>query len=900
MSHSEEPTPSSLSSTSSDTRDASHICVSLNEGVPSIVSEPTGTLYTPINPGQLSIQFSVTKSKVVFGYLPITRHTTCGVLNDVTEEAASALSDPHRRSILEAYQGWLSVKARANARVLPSEEPDSNSLSYTDLQLKPGGNPLTVKLSAEDADLPVFVLPVPAPCLLADALDVPAHIVIPWPCIECAGKGSFRFKRKERVRTRSQGDDPLISKHGDDIMIDELCLLRACDFVHQAYNPRLFHDPTVPLVGSTGVGKSLAARRACNRINRAREGHHAAYLCLPRVRGRDLNTTWPPTNSNNIKELEDLFHVRNETRPDEVLTHWVAACQALIVAMNKHRVEDVTNAAFDHLKMADDIYSSAKTLFSSFRGSIVEFTKELAGHLDHAVLYTSFIDEIGLFLNGHESSLPCSRIHLTKHFPLGRPLSIMRALRHASRNLRSVGIKVVIVPLGTEAGSLNCHDYPSQLAAYRPVNGRFIFECEKLEASTVFPPCVCIGPVQWEDPSQYQDLVRAITSELHSCFTGEVDPSGIDPTRYITHRPLWTGYLASSSSLDIWTRLVSSKIMDVINACPKGVFALLLAGLGPNISSHFSNILLRHGFARVTHHPAAIALSRTDERSVIDLSETPLPLVLRNPRDPVIAGLLWRLYLEDKSVTRIDDLNDIIRELLSLPLGGSGVGEMLGEPLAISFLLVARAMAIRIHCLEAFTRLKFTLPSVRFDSIVSAMESGDILSDSEIGYSGDVRYSFTHVVDLPQDTLTIGTIQTAYIEGVMFRMPPGTAYIDYLAVGLRGDKWVLLGIQVRTGIDPKELKKEFPSCLSGIGFDFEKQFLLVSLCRDSVSVQDRGFNYLDLKGEIVKLVYSAAVQRRQAPQKAVRMFSSGSSLSVILPKHGRTGGLQTYSLFEAL
>eukprot|EP00768_Dysnectes_brevis_P008275 gnl/Dysnectes_brevis/738_a811_1950.p1 GENE.gnl/Dysnectes_brevis/738_a811_1950~~gnl/Dysnectes_brevis/738_a811_1950.p1 ORF type:complete len:903 (+),score=144.78 gnl/Dysnectes_brevis/738_a811_1950:2-2710(+) len=764
------------------------------------------------------------------------------------------------------------------AHILPTNGGTPKYLQHTDGDYQP--HPLRGDTTLNQQD--IIFLPVRADMVFdnqpAPDIEVPAFPTIIWPCrIHHAANLTLRDLEVVTVHP-PQCDDPLMAAHGDAHMDDERCLLRACHLVHQVYESSRFHDPTLPLVGSTGVGKSLAARRACHHVQQ-RADSRATYLCLPRVRGDALLSTWPPTTNHHLQALSDLFPNIPASPPELVLNNWVRSAECLIVAMILE-VADPIAVDFDNIEHAERVYTRARGFFDSFQHDvpIITFTDHLVrisreNGLNFGSRCVAFIDEIGLFLHSADSTLPSSRSALTLEFPPGRPLSILRALRHAARNLWEAGLKVVLVCLGTEAGALNCHDYPSLLEAYRPnPQSRLRFEYTSLKSSVVFPACVCMGEVQYRNGVDAANLVQGpITTEL-ACLGGSQD----DTRRILKSRPLWFSYLSGCRMLGDWIDKVKGKVIDVVKACPTGVFGLLLAGLGPNLSSGFSTVLLRHGFARVAHHP--VKMVRQQRVPTFDLRTAHHPLVLRNPRDPVIANTFWR-HAGAREMPTIETL----RELLSLPVAASGMGVFFGEPFGIFHLLYGRAIARR-------GSNAFVLEPVTFTNLVQALENEGCVSSFDLGAWADIEVSFTHVVDLPM-RITADTIREAYIDGVIFRMPPNTPNIDYLAVGKRRDRHVLFGIQVRSGGDPKELIAALPMCITRRLIDgglneIECNFILLSLCREAVrwgTNPPHNTGFVDLQGDSVHMLYDLADERRRAVRLRTRMYD-GQRIRVYIPE----------------
>eukprot|EP00768_Dysnectes_brevis_P000276 gnl/Dysnectes_brevis/1059_a1180_2880.p1 GENE.gnl/Dysnectes_brevis/1059_a1180_2880~~gnl/Dysnectes_brevis/1059_a1180_2880.p1 ORF type:complete len:1085 (+),score=89.84 gnl/Dysnectes_brevis/1059_a1180_2880:174-3428(+) len=689
--------------------------------------------------------------------------------------------------------------------------------------------------------------------------------VIPWPCHLNEGELAIQ---DPTVIPVSQ-DDPIVNQHGEDFMEDEKNLFRAVNFARLAYSHNI-HDPVVPLVGSTGVGKSLAARRACDRFN-LQAKTIAAYICLPRIRDGSLLATWPPTSDQHMQMLTNIFQVDSDLPPQLIMTHWVRASEALIVAMLHHRTGSVTDG-FDHLNFATHVYATTQSLLrdytlldlAQFTNQLIKRYSELSDIIDnHSAKNVVFIDEIGLFLTNVSSALPAISNHLSSEYPRGRPLSVLRAIRHAGRNLAGAGLLVVIVPLGTAAGALDCHDYPTELECYRSdPEDKLPFEYEVLKSSVVFPPCIIRGPVAIQTTSKMSGHMDMVHRELIQTYPGE-NIQIPDCQRLISSRALWPSYLARSDRILDWMDSVESKIRDVVASSPKGSFGLLLAGLGPNLSSEFSTQLLRHGIARVSHHPLAFTFK--DGIVHLNLTEKHQPLRLVNPRDPLAANTYWRLVqTRDNHDTCFVDLLEWLRSHLSLPFGASGLGVTFGEPLGILHLLHARVQAENFHQASIFT-----LPQVSLASIANALTTKNQLIGYDLGLWSDVNVSFTHVVDLPTTIITVDTLRNAYIDGVMFRMPSGTAYIDYLAVGVFDGTRVLVGIQVRTGNSSKELVCKFPTHLEELldvqCSQLNRKYLLVSLCATSTNwtnADDDCTGYLHLKSDCIDFLYTAAEERR--------------------------------------
>eukprot|EP00768_Dysnectes_brevis_P005513 gnl/Dysnectes_brevis/4012_a5235_805.p1 GENE.gnl/Dysnectes_brevis/4012_a5235_805~~gnl/Dysnectes_brevis/4012_a5235_805.p1 ORF type:complete len:593 (-),score=45.29 gnl/Dysnectes_brevis/4012_a5235_805:72-1850(-) len=565
------------------------------------------------------------------------------------------------------------------------------------------------------------------------------------------------------------------------------------------------------------------------------------------------------------------------------MTSWVCASEALIVSMLHHGSGASVTDGFDHVSLASEIYTTAQDLLQMgsripnadivvFTDALVRWYMESHADADVSMKYVVFIDEIGLFLTNVSSALTVTRSHLKTQYPpqTGRFLSVLRAIRHAGSNLQSSGFKVVVIPLGTEAGALNCQDFPKELDLYRPKFGdrrlSLPFEYLPLISSTVLPPCIIRGKVFIRSVNKAPARILEIKQELSKYYGSSKE--GTDAERFISSRGIWPSFLSKSDSLHEWVSFVKSKVINVAVASPPGSFGLLLAGLGPNLSSEFSSQLLRHGFARVARHPSAFTV---DDQGLVtlDLTQVHKPLQLINPRDPLMASTLWRLVISNSQLIEPANITqplEWLRSNISLPFGASGLGVTFGEPLGILHLLVARANAT----LDVLGDSRFVLPPVRIMSVFDTLNSNEMLSDRDSGVWDDVYVSFTHVVDLPTTPITVETLHDAYIDGVMFRMPSGAPNIDYLAVAKRGDQYELFGIQVRTGKSAKGLRCMLPLCLTNLMSpvldDIVCNYLLVSLCKDPVGWQDGDSGhsgYLDLKGDIVEFLYTAAEERRR-------------------------------------
>eukprot|EP00768_Dysnectes_brevis_P003960 gnl/Dysnectes_brevis/2803_a3419_1345.p1 GENE.gnl/Dysnectes_brevis/2803_a3419_1345~~gnl/Dysnectes_brevis/2803_a3419_1345.p1 ORF type:complete len:801 (+),score=76.52 gnl/Dysnectes_brevis/2803_a3419_1345:22-2403(+) len=613
--------------------------------------------------------------------------------------------------------------------------------------------------------------------------------VIPWPCrpqsaLSYTGISQHHVKRIQ---------DPLmrpIEVHGPAHR-----MLHYCSAAVQANKNNALHDTFVPLLGTTGTGKSFTGRQAVQSLLDAKK--HAGYFSFPRFPKTSMKALkcWP--NTGDQGQLDAMLTITgNDPIPkEEAMLQWTLTLQLLILAtIQESKTIDCkfTDSSFDHQEYSAKVFKRMSGYTLDRTKAIVELTATMVSHFElQGQTALLFLDEIGTLLNspdiGTFSSVSEAYSRVVDD-GLPRPVSLLRALRHAIRNICASGVMLVVVGAGTDAGALNCSEFSLlKIKEYRPnLSEERSFQINPITSSSIVPP-LGVHPVADLTmlTSDAEKRVKAILKELRTCaqtvYPHHKDHLDDLAEAYVCGRPIWLGYASLvGSNLQHMLNNVNAKVRSSVTALTTGLMALLFSGLGPFISSSYSARLLRHGF--VTFHGPEPDISSNE--LTIDYTKRP-PMVLSNPRDPLLASVFWSQFLDDSQ--RAESIKTAVRSLLAVPHTASAIGTLIGEPLAMLFFLRARISAAKptspfwseVSLREIFSTLKVKVkPQLKSRMTTRSMDSTPSVPLTCSSFP-DLLVNATHIVDAPTRKLTLDQFISSYRRGEAWRMPPATRGIDF-------------------------------------------------------------------------------------------------------------------------
>ncbi|KAL0233019.1 hypothetical protein GEMRC1_011766 [Eukaryota sp. GEM-RC1] len=396
-----------------------------------------------------------------------------------------------------------------------------------------------------------------------------------------------------------------------------------------------YHSNVLPLIGSTGVGKT----RTVIQLTRTYPFDDTVcfYAAFPRLQNGKELSSWPVSTHLLITWMTDILCVDCPLGPCVMS---VVLCQILALSIFKMTIVSTSDDSGESwLDYHITIVGHCRDLFSKLKESkcwnpsdfsIDTVTKYLVERCDLPEFpkFILFLDEVGTLIS-HEVTV----------FPKG--WNLYQALRHAARNLFSAFIlkhkSFLIVVSGTHTSLSSIYHFPVRSSFNRP-DALAPYVSSMVKTGRTIPPLI-VNPQQY-NPNQIitEDKTPKAFKYYYSGEYAFVAP-GLSLSLVLSLRPLWISYFVSNptSFLDdvqgkVWgaLNLVSQKFSNIsqgtivaalllifgsITAVPESVLSLL-------IDSSFGNLECK---SFTSPHPHLVGGQRSD------LLFSPLPTI-----DPLV------------------------------------------------------------------------------------------------------------------------------------------------------------------------------------------------------------------------------------------------------------------------
>ncbi|KAL0240018.1 hypothetical protein GEMRC1_010125 [Eukaryota sp. GEM-RC1] len=146
-----------------------------------------------------------------------------------------------------------------------------------------------------------------------------------------------------------------------------------------------FHSNVLPVIGSTGCGKSRLVREVCSNLGNdpLSENIHyrTLYLTFPRLHGSVVQNSWPKTPASFSSWLKEILNVRSSVLAS------VMKLQALLVSMMMESTPNFRASEDNWTQMYDNVKGRAEQLLSKHRDeSLQEFSVSCVNKLLNLLL----------------------------------------------------------------------------------------------------------------------------------------------------------------------------------------------------------------------------------------------------------------------------------------------------------------------------------------------------------------------------------------------------------------------------------------------------------------------------------------------------------------------------------
>ncbi|KAL0225303.1 hypothetical protein RCL1_003215 [Eukaryota sp. TZLM3-RCL] len=434
-----------------------------------------------------------------------------------------------------------------------------------------------------------------------------------------------------------------------------------------------YHSNVLPLVNSTGSGKSAAMRQQCLRRS-SRKDQRAVYFTFPRFNGSRVMI---PTFPNSSMSINNIFYAFLQyASPNDnvqIIQQMVKACQLIVTACFT-LPRATTNAALDVLDQ-----------FPSFINSIVEqailIREELEINVNIQRFTTQFVERIRnanpdvetfvLFADEVSSLIQDLGMNIFTHVESegSRPWNLYRCWRHACRNFMCTQLKLLVIVAGTHTSlSHFCHD-PITIGDYKSVEQHPYMYFKVNSGRTLAPLSTGLNQLFPESSTGLGQ--RAIAPLLSA-------------NNAASCRPQWMSYLTNSENLITFFEKIERKVKFAFQfEHHQSPIAPLLSLLLEGISLH-ETLLTRyvHCSFAVVQFAKRMAAKQTSDPANQEQDFIPY---LVSTVDPLLAHFCWK-----ELVTRGDNwqylLIQILHELVSTNVTPSTLG-FIGETIFTGVLL---------------------------------------------------------------------------------------------------------------------------------------------------------------------------------------------------------------------
>ncbi|KAL0213230.1 hypothetical protein RCL1_006856 [Eukaryota sp. TZLM3-RCL] len=547
-----------------------------------------------------------------------------------------------------------------------------------------------------------------------------------------------------------------------------------------------YHSNVLPLIGSTGCGKS---RAMLEYVAQNPSQVVVNYLSFPRLQETAvIAASWPPSGPYFNEHFFDACKECHTTAASVFLI------QALLLSMIKHSSRSVTHKAV----YSNGHYETITQTFLEYWNTVktrpdIWFSIELLKLIDFQhrnEKFVIFFDEVGTLITEK----------LVRSFST-EDWNLFRSLRHASRNLYALmeayySCILIVVVGGTHSKLSNSHHNFSREPAYRPVQRDF-------EITPVLRPNTIL-PIVVKPPQLNPD--RFISHQFLSHMLSE----HLSLRLALSLRPLWIAYyIKAVYGVETCLIHVSEKVRLAMEQCGRKLFGVLgtvemdvfvipallwTTCMSTVVSETLLTAMVECSFGSIRYEPLCNQSSQhCSVQKDVFLS---VPVV-----DPLIATVSWDLVcnmVKDRSVFG----NQVTRLFETIVFTGANGGalDLLLEPVASTILLYEFA-EINSNSTKK-SKSKFFDP-VALEDVFPSQRSGlgrpsliKLKKNNKI--LGDIKEWFVcanHTVELPLTVLRVDKIEEiavhdAYafretlLKGFAMRLcyicPPSTAGFDLM------------------------------------------------------------------------------------------------------------------------
>ncbi|KAL0221657.1 hypothetical protein RCL1_001511 [Eukaryota sp. TZLM3-RCL] len=363
-----------------------------------------------------------------------------------------------------------------------------------------------------------------------------------------------------------------------------------------------FHSNILPLIGSTGIGKTRALLQLQQEIG---SDFVTRYASFPRLDSKSLPiNSWPASSVHILDWISNLL----QDSQNEIIFDSVVLFEVLLVAILCTEPPNIPESTTDAwkayhgliLKNCRDLYQRLDngTLEQgvSSKSNIHQITRALATaipFLSNKIVLC--LDEVGSLISWNRVAFPDN-------------WNLYRSLRHASRNLSFVcksKFSFLVVVSGTNTGLSNFYHSPSRVFQYRPSDSRN-FVCHTEVKGRTIPPITAV-PIQLDPEDVFPTHVSAqkLLDQYHS---EQNRLKGVVSLRLaLSLRPLWTSYFALApldyqdkilSKVENALDLVSMKLKHDVGGKAVAGLLLLFTSVAP-VPASILNLMVESSFGNV-------------------------------------------------------------------------------------------------------------------------------------------------------------------------------------------------------------------------------------------------------------------------------------------------------------